>query len=591
MIQNWIYTTGLVILTVLSSVGYAQKNPAITSDELRSHVTFLADDELQGRKAGTPTGRKAAEYIRNQFREYGLELLAKEGFQSFELINSVKAGKKNMLEVGAEKAIPEKDFIPVSFSANDILSAEVAFAGYGFQIDKKDLKWDDYKNLDVEGKWVMMFRGDPEPDNPHSPFVTYAMPRSKVVTAEDHNAGGVLFVTPKGMNEKDQLPGVFYDKTATKSEIPVLTITREYADKILESTGKDVAELEEKLNNSRKPHSFAVGVTVAGRADVEMKKATTQNVIARVKASSSDEYIVVGAHYDHLGMGGPGSGSRVPDTTAIHNGADDNASGVAGLIELAGKLQNHKENLQRNIVFVAFGAEEMGLLGSKYFVAHPPFPLSNVRAMLNFDMIGRMDEKDRNLSVSGVGTAKEFKSILESNVGDATFNLKTSPDGYGPSDHAAFYAENVPVLFVSTGAHGDYHTPADDAELLDYMAQEGVVQYAYRVLSDLTGKQQLTFQKSGSKKKSRRTRLKVTFGIIPDYSGKVEKGLGVDGVKDGGPADKGGMKKGDIIVSIEGKPVGDIYEYMHRLQELESGQIITVDVLRDGEKKVLILNL
>ena len=590
MKRNWMFTLAFMALVYLPGALLAQ-NPGITADELRDHVTYLAGDDLKGRKAGKTGGRKAAEYIREQFRNYGLELMMDDGFQKFELINAAEAGPKNMMKVNGDKAEAKNDFIPVSFSANSKHSAEVVFAGYGFDIDKDTLRWHDYKGIDAEGKWVMMFRGDPQPNNPHSPYVTYAMPRSKVVTAQDHNAGGVLLVTPEGMNEKDQLPGIFYDKTATKADIPVLTITRALADKILAGKEMTISQLEKKLTEGRKPHSFKTGTKVTARADVILEKAITQNVVARIKASQGDEYVIIGAHYDHLGMGGPGSGSRKPDTTAVHNGADDNASGTAGLIELAGKLQHEKAGLKRNIIFVAFGAEEMGLLGSKHFVANMPVPKEKIVAMMNFDMLGRMDKEEKSLSVSGVGTAKEFEEVLDANLGDADFRLSTSKDGYGPSDHAAFYAEDIPVLFVSPGAHGDYHTPADDADRLNYRAQEGVVQYTYRLTKDLAGTQQLTFQKSGSKNKTRRMRLKVTFGIIPDYSGKVEKGLGVDGVKDGGPADKGGMKKGDVITAIEGKPVGDIYEYMHRLQDLESGQTISVDVLRDGKEKVLILQL
>jgi len=590
MLRHGISTIAILSLLLISGTSCTQ-NTAITRHELREHVGYLAADQLGGRKPGTEGGKKAAEYIRDRLKDYGLELMADNGFQYFDLVTDAKAGDNNMLQINKEEAILRADFVPVSFTANKELTAEVVFAGYGFDINKDTLQWDDYKEIDVEGKWVMMFRGDPEPGNPHSPFAAYAMLRSKVVTAEDHQAGGVLFVTPTKMKEEDRLHRISYDKTATRSDIPVLTITREMAGKILSGRETTIQKLEEKLNAHHQPESFATGKEITARADVKLEKSTTQNVVAQAQAPNSDDYVVIGAHYDHLGMGGPGSGSRIPDTSAVHNGADDNASGVAGVIELAGKVQHEKDALKRNVIFVAFGAEEMGIIGAKHFVANLPVPKENISAMINLDMIGRMDQEEKSLSIGGTGTAKEFDSLLKSSKGTAEFALATTPDGYGPSDHAAFYAEDIPVLFLSTGAHNDYHTPADDAGRLDYKAQEKVVQYAWRLTRDLAGTQQLTFQKSGSKNKTRRTQLKVTFGIIPDYSGKVKKGLGVDGVKDGGPAGKGGMKKGDIIVAIEGKPVGDIYEYMHRLQDLEAGQTISVDVLRDGEKKVLLLQL
>ncbi|MCF8334275.1 MAG: hypothetical protein K9I47_09010, partial [Bacteroidales bacterium] len=246
MKRKWIYTLGIIAFFYFNG-GVEAQNPEITSKELKQHVNYLAADELEGRKAGTSGGEKAAEYIRGQFKNYGLDLMAENGFQHFELINSAEAGKNNLLKIDGEKATPKKDFVPISFSANKSLTADVVFAGYGFQFDKDTLQWNDYKGIDAKGKWVMMFRGDPQPDNPHSPYAMQAMPRSKIVTAEDNNAGGVLFVTPVGMNEKDQLPRIFYDKTATKADIPVLTITRALADKILSGTNKSISGLENKL--------------------------------------------------------------------------------------------------------------------------------------------------------------------------------------------------------------------------------------------------------------------------------------------------------------------------------------------------------
>ncbi|MFW5974801.1 MAG: M20/M25/M40 family metallo-hydrolase [Bacteroidota bacterium] len=570
----------------------AQSDPEITAEELETHITFLASDSLKGRKPGTPEGKVAAEYIRKQFRAYNLTLPANKGFQSLEVVHNVKPGPENRLLIDDYKAEVESDFIPMSFSASKTLTAEVVFAGYGFDISTDTITWNDYDGLDVDGKWVMAFRGDPEPDSMNSFYIPYAMERSKVVNAEDRGAAGVLFVAPPGVEEEDTLPGMFYDKTASKVDIPVMVITRKMANQILSKTGKDIAGLEETLRSTMQPAGFALNRKVSATADVITEKAQTQNVIGMIEHPQSDQYLVIGAHYDHLGMGGPSSGSRTPDTIAVHNGADDNASGVAGIIELAGKLEAHRDKLEHNVVFIAFGAEEMGLLGSKYFVQNPLFPAENITAMLNFDMIGRLSKESSGVSVSGVGTAKEFEPLLREMETNYPFPLQMTKDGYGPSDHAAFYAKDVPVLFISTGAHDDYHTPRDDADKLNYQGQKDVLDFSYDVISELLQAEALTFQKSGEKARGhQRTRLKVTFGIIPDYAGKSEKGMAVDGVRDGGPAAGGGMKKGDVIVAIDGKPVGDIYEYMHRLQNLESGQRVSVDVLRDGEKKVLILQL
>lgn len=590
MIKNLLML--LVLMAGWMPVVQSQNTAEITADELKAHTYFLASDSLKGRKPGTPEGEVAAGYIRQQFKDYGLTLMADNGYQTFEVVNNVSAGDNNSLTIGDYTAKLNEDFIPMSFSGNTAFSGEVAFAGYGFDIATDTITWNDFDGVDADGKWVLIFRGDPEPDKMNSFYIPYAMERSKVVNATDHGAAGVIFVTPPGVEEKDKLPRMFYDKTASAADIPVISVTRKVANKILAEAEKTVASLEEKLTAKMGSHSFDLDTKVAASTEVIMEKAVTQNVVAMVEAPQSDEYIVLGAHYDHLGMGGPGSGSRMPDTSAYHNGADDNASGVAGIIELAGKLAANKGSLNKNIVFIAFAAEEMGLLGSKYFTEHALVPKDQMVAMMNFDMIGRMEKDDRALSVGGVGTAEEFETLLNENLDKDLFTLKMSKDGYGPSDHAAFYAEDVPVLFFSTGAHDDYHTPFDDADRLDYQAQEEVLRFAYKVLEDMMAREQLTFKKSGSKDRGhQRTRLKVTFGIIPDYAGKTEKGMSVDGVREGGPAAGGGMQKGDIIVAIDGKPVGDIYEYMHRLQSLEAGQRVSVDVMRNGEKKVLILQL
>lgn len=592
MIHKKILTLLFAALLSANLVSGQQPNPDITAEELETHVDFLASDALKGRKPGTPGGKVAAEYIRNQFQDYNLTLPADNGYQAMQVVNDVKPGPQNRLEFDDYDAQVESDFIPMSFSANKSLTAEVVFAGYGFDISTDTITWHDYEGVDVEDKWVMAFRGDPEPDSMNSFFIPYSMERSKVVNAEDHGAAGVLFVAPPGVEEEDTLPGMFYDKTASKVDIPVMIITRNTANQLLSGSGKNVADLEKTMQNSMQAASFKVNKKVSATADVITEKAQTQNVIGMIENPDSDRYLVIGAHYDHLGMGGPSSGSRMPDTMAVHNGADDNASGVAGMIELAGKLQAHRDKLNQNVVFIAFAAEEMGLLGSKYFTQNPLFPAENITAMLNFDMIGRLSEESSHVSVGGVGTAQEFEPLLSTLEGNYPFSLQMTKDGYGPSDHAAFYAEDVPVLFFSTGAHDDYHTPRDDAHKLNYPGQKEVLDFSYDVIVELMQTEALTFQKSGEQTRGhQRTRLKVTFGIIPDYAGKSEKGMAVDGVRDGGPAAGGGMKKDDVIVAIDGKPVGDIYEYMHRLQNLESGQRVSVDVMRDGEKKVLILQL
>jgi len=303
-----------------------------------------------------------------------------------------------------------------------------------------------------------------------------------------------------------------------------------------------------------------------------------------------NEYVVVGGHYDHLGMGGPGSGSRAVDTIAIHNGADDNASGVSVVIQLAEKMAAERKN-KRSVIFAAFGAEEMGLVGSKAFTANPPVESDKIVGMFNFDMVGRLDSTSNGLSIGGTKTSLETETLLNDlNTG---FELAMSPEGVGPSDHASFYLQNIPVFFISTGAHSDYHTPNDDAEFINYKGMKKVAEYSYLLLNEVTNRNdRLTFQEAGPKfQRSRGGRFKVTFGIMPDYAGLEKRGMRIDGVTKDKPADKGGMKKGDIITAIDGKKIGNIYDYMNRLQTLEAGQTVSVDIIRDDKETVLIIQL
>ncbi len=332
---------------------------------------------------------------------------------------------------------------------------------------------------------------------------------------------------------------------------------------------------------------------VSARADVELKEARTTNVVAMVPGNDPqlrDEYIVFGAHYDHLGWGGPGSGTRAVDTVAIHAGADDNASGVATVIELAKRAVREKNN-RRSLIFIAFGAEEMGLIGSKNFTANAPVDLKKIKAMFNFDMVGRLDSVSNALSISGTMTSLESEEILSRlNPG---FSLAFSGEGFGPSDHAAFYMENIPVFFFSTGAHADYHTPGDISEKINYDGITRVADYAWKVASEITNRDEsLSFREAGSKmQRSRGGRFKVTLGVMPDYAGLEKHGMRVDAVTKDKPAYKGGMLKGDIITAIDGKPVGNIYDYMNRLKSFSVGQTISVDILRGNEQKVLIIQL
>jgi aminopeptidase YwaD len=589
--------TFIFISILLANTAIGQRNPEITAKELKTDVYFLASDSLKGRKPGTKEADVAANYIRNQFIASGLKLICDSGFQYFEIVTDITAGPHNTLKFDDFQGTFNKDFMPVAYSSNGTIINNVVFAGYGFDIDQDSLKWKDYEGVDVKGKWVMLFRGDPELDNNESKFIPYTEIRGKVLVAKDHGAAGVLVVTPVAVDKDDKLIGLHSENNDVTSGIPVINIKREVGDQLLKSSGYKLDSLEKILNKTRKPKSLILPVVVTASAELIQKKARTENVIGMIEGSDpvlKNEYIVVGGHYDHLGFGGPGSGSRMPDTVAIHNGADDNASGTAMVIELAGKLAPVKNRLKRSIIFISFSGEEMGLLGSKYFTDHSPVDMKKIKAMFNFDMVGRFDKEKNSISISGTGTSLEADSLIRIYEKGLPFTVTHSPDGYGPSDHASFYASNIPVFFFTTGSHMDYHTPFDRADKLDYEKEKEIGDFSYDLITNVDNMPKaLTFHESGKKEGYGRggRRMKVTLGIMPDFAGTEKKGLRVDGVTKDGPAYRGGMLKGDIIVSINGLSVGNIYEYMSRMGKFKQGQTINVEILRNDKKEVLIIML
>ena len=377
--------------------------------------------------------------------------------------------------------------------------------------------------------------------------------------------------------------------------IPAFHITRKLADLILKPNNLSIEELEKKLNESRKPLSFNIGIIVSGQSDVIQTTIPTRNVVMKIPGNDKNlknEFVILGAHFDHLGWGGPGSGSRVPDTVGVHHGADDNASGVAMVLDLAKRLSASRKMLKRSVLVMSFSGEEEGLLGSRWFADNAGIDLNKVNAMVNLDMVGRLNENSQ-VQISGVGTSDPLKKIIYSSCDTSALKLSLASEGYGPSDHSSFYGKNIPVLFITTGAHLDYHTPADTWDKINYAGMVKVSDLSFHLVTDLANGQKLVFKEAGPKTGAGRgTRRKgITLGIMPDYGGNIKNGLRADFVTAGKPAAIGGMKKGDIITFINGKPVNNIQDYMFRLNQLKRGETISVEVLRDDKKVVLVIQL
>ena len=562
----------------------------ITEDEIMNHIRFLSHENREGRLPGTRGSKDAIAYLIKNFKSYGVKpAFGKSYTQPFNIKTGIQLGSLNNLVINKDTMAVESDYLPLFFSANGSFSGEVVFAGYGFQINEKELQWDDYKGLDVKDKWVIVMRHSPERNQPHSIYAPHSPLHKKMLVAKDNGAKGIIFVS---QIEDEELYPLRYVSGFKNNEAPAIILSKNIANRIFERVGWSTKKVQDEMNQNLKPLSFQLGVlNINVSIDLEPVVKKAANVVGEIRSRNRefrDEYVLIGAHFDHLGMGGAGSGSRKPEENQIHPGADDNASGTAGLLELAQKLSANINYLKRSVLFVGFDAEEKGLLGSKHFIESSPIKIENITTMINMDMIGRMS--DSSYTVGGVGTSPSFEYLLDSLKTGRPFNLIMNKPGFGPSDHAAFYTKDIPVLFFFSGVHDEYHTPADTWQLINLQGEKHILNFIYDLTYYLSrAPKRPVFQEAGPKTKQMGSPKKftVTFGIMPSYS-STEKGLEVDGIsRSDGPAAVAGIKKGDIIKSINKKPISDIYEYMDRLSTLRAGMTVPVLIERDGEKILL----
>ncbi len=586
-----IFILSSLLLGGCGGSAYRTGNPSITPEELKEHVRYLASDSLQGRRAGTAGNVAAAEYVASRLNEYGLKPAGDAGsfFQRFPFVSGAKPGSKNSLAItqgGSSRSyVYDETFRTLAFSSDTALTGGLAFAGYG--ITDTAQKYDDYAGLDVRGKIVFVLRFSPKGDDPHSPFVLHSSLRAKTFNAREHGATGVIFVTGPLDAEKPELASFSFDQGVTSSGVPVLSLTWAELDSLFKGEGRSLREVQERINAAQVPASFPMTATATLETSILKIQDESSNVLGVITGSDPalrDEYIVIGAHFDHLGMGG--QGSLTPDTVAVHHGADDNASGTAGLLELAEALSSTGGTLRRSILIAGFSGEESGLLGSNYFVNHPTIPLRSMRTMINMDMIGRI--RDKQLVVEGVGTSPGFDSLLKRLNADTLFALTLKPDGFGPSDHAAFYGKEIPVLFFFTNMHSDYHKPSDTWEKINYEGEAGVVRFVLNIVRELDAAAQApSFVRVASQaQQGDRRPMRVSTGAIPDYA-YDGAGLKLSGVRADSPAEKAGLLAGDVIVKFKDKAVTNIYDYMYILQELSPGEAVEVQVKR-GESVVML---
>jgi hypothetical protein len=555
------------------------------------HVKFLSSDEMKGRGDGSPELDKAADYIASQFRTLGLRPMGDDNtyFQKFQLTTGAVLGPKNELQLNGDKLKINEDFVPITFSDTATFDGALIFVGYG--ITAPELHYDDYEGISANGKIVVVLRHEPQESDPHSPFegtnfTRHASFVNKAINAKQHGARGIVFITD--LNHEDEQVG-----SATRTEetddlgIPAVHAKRAPLLALFKAAGKDVAAIQKKIDSDLKPQSFDLSDSrVHISTDVVRTRKTVRNVLAGIPGSDpalKNEWVVVGAHYDHLGLGD--RNSLAPSQIGqIHHGADDNASGTSGVLEIARLAARNKSQWKRSVLLITFAGEELGLLGSSQFVNHPTVPLNNVIGMINMDMIGRINN-DR-LFVGGVGTSPDFKAWLEEFNQTAHLQLDYSDSGYGASDHMSFNSKKIPVLFFFSGLHTDYHKPTDTYDKINAAGAVKVLSLVYmmadRMASEPKRLEYTEVQQPKSASAGSGGGYGPYFGSVPDFRDDLKGVLFAD-VQNNSPAAKAGLKQGDLLVEFDGKPVQNLYDFTYALRSKKVGDIVPVVVKRNGQ--------
>ncbi len=569
--------------------------------KLFNHADYLASDEVNGRLAGSPGEALARKYIIRHLLDSGYDNVRQFPFQ---FTGDVRMGEKNRLSaklVGGDMLVTTKfelidDYKPMPISQVGDGAGTLVFAGYG--ISAPDKGYDDYAGLDVKGKVVMAFRGEPEKadgtriggaSDPHAAANVYSDLFYKAGMARDKGALGLLIIDGERGKapEKKIMPDMIRGGGRRHCGFPLIQVLPDIADKFLASAGKKSAALKQQICDTLKPSSIEVpGATIDFQVDIVREKTTDYNlavVLPGTDPALKDEIVVIGAHYDHLGTGNEFSLADKSEMGKIHRGADDNASGTSSVLELADALYKNRASLKRTVWVMFFGAEEMGTLGSNDFVKNPPldFNVKNTAAMVNLDMVGRC--QNNKVMVYGAGTGSGFGELLKRVDKDIGMEIKTSPDGFGGSDQLAFMNAGIPVLFFFTGSHADYHKPSDTADKLDVAAQAKITALAFDAAVDLINAPERPKFVKVEAPKMTGGMGGIRLGTLPDYA-YDGKGLRINGVREGSPADKGGLKNGDIIIMLGGRKIENINDYMNALAQSKANVETPIKILRDGKE-------
>jgi hypothetical protein len=600
-LSNWNHTTAIDALKKAPLKGQGSGfTPAVKATEMQWKVEYLASDSLEGRMTGSKGIEAAASYISGQFKGIGLQPVAglPDYKYAFEFVANTKVNKeqsKFSITINGKRQYMElfMHWLPQSFSLNGKASGDVVFVGYGIKsADKSAIEYNSYNGLDVRGKIVLVLNGTPPylSDEDEKELLRYATPRYKALVARELGATAVVFVS----EIENTFGSVHHENTPGNSGIVAVSINPSVADKLLASTKLTIADLKsryEEFNPHLKNETALKDIKIDLEVGLDKVQKTDYNILGMIPANNkSDKYIFIGGHYDHLGYGETSSLASGEDIQQIHNGADDNASGTATVMELAeyfAQLKKDKPELfTRNLVFVLWSGEELGLVGSHKLAADSVINMKNVEAYINFDMVGRL--KDNKLILQGLGSSSAWKKMIEKRNVSAGFNLTLQDDPYVPTDAMSLYQAGVPVLAIFTGIHDDYHRPSDDADKIDYAGMERIAKFAQGIVEELLKADRIDYLKvEMSKSMSAGSKgFSVYLGTIPDYVAEVE-GVKLSGIRTGAPAEKAGLKGGDVIIKLAGKDIKNVYDYTYVLGDLQPDKTVEIVILRDGKQVVL----
>ncbi|MFM1793961.1 MAG: hypothetical protein RL642_346 [Bacteroidota bacterium] len=535
----------LIPFLLFTQVSFAQKikkSEKVIIKSLQEEVTYLSSDELKGRRAGDEGEILASNYIASKFKEIGLIPKGDQStyLQHFNINDGKEISKETELKLNGKLLMVGQDFFPISYSANGVINAEISPS-----LNEKGQPW----MIDLAES---LFENK---ENPH--FDISNLLNEKMTKAKEKGATAILFFNSSSIDDKIRFDSK--DRTET-APLPLIFVTKSAHKKYFSD--------------------LSASYLINAKFSITPKIRKARNVVGYLD-NGSPLTVVVGAHFDHLGYGEDGNSMIRTGDLGIHNGADDNASGTASMIELASLLSKSKSK-QYNYLFIAFSAEELGLNGSKYYVENPTISLNTVNYMINMDMVGRMNDSTKTITVGGYGTSPSWKPMFDG-IKKKSFTIRIDSSGTGPSDHTSFYRKDIPVLFFFTGLHSDYHKPSDDADKINYSGMFQIIRFIQQLLESDKESQKLVFTKTREQQTSTSTRFSVSMGIMPDYS-YTGNGVRVDGVSDNRPAKKAGIMTGDIVKQLGDHKTSSVESYMQALSKFKKGDKAITLILREDKE-------